>query len=211
MIKKQYSKTSPNCKVTFVLPLDAFPGEGEIRVLGEFNDWNWEQGLPMKPGKTEYKAALELETGRSYEFRYLVDGRHWFNDSHADAYSPTRFGVENCIIILDLQQLKTEKPSGEAAEPIEVERSLSQAENLKKIEGIGPKIEQILNDSGILTFSDLATSKVAELKKILDKAGNRYKKHDPSTWPKQAKLAAAGKWEELAEWQKELKGGKEIQ
>lgn len=81
-------------------------------------------------------------------------------------------------------------------------------DNLRLIEGIGPKIEGLLNDAGIHTFVDLKTAKTKKLKAILEAAGNRYKMHDPSTWGKQAKLAAAGKMKELKEWQAKLDGGK---
>jgi predicted flap endonuclease-1-like 5' DNA nuclease len=81
-------------------------------------------------------------------------------------------------------------------------------DDLKKIEGIGPKIEELLNQAGILTFSALSKAATDKLKSILDAAGKRYQMHDPTTWAKQAKLAADGKWDDLAKWQSELNGGK---
>ncbi|MBP7272441.1 MAG: hypothetical protein KA974_01285 [Saprospiraceae bacterium] len=82
-------------------------------------------------------------------------------------------------------------------------------DDLKKIEGIGPKIEQLLNDGGIHTFRQLADSSYERLKEILDAAGERYRIHDPTTWPNQAHMAAAGLWEELRVYQEQLDGGKE--
>lgn len=84
----------------------------------------------------------------------------------------------------------------------------SKKDNLKKIEGIGPKIEKLLNADGILTFDQLAKAKVKRVAAILEAAGPRFRMHDPGTWAKQAKLAAAGKWEELDKLQAELDGGK---
>jgi large subunit ribosomal protein L27 len=81
-------------------------------------------------------------------------------------------------------------------------------DDLKKIEGIGPKIEQLLHDKGILTFAILAITSAEDVKAILTEAGPRYTIHDPGTWGKQAEMAAAGKWDELKAWQKELDGGK---
>uniref|UniRef100_UPI00404A7CCC hypothetical protein n=1 Tax=Flavobacterium sp. TaxID=239 RepID=UPI00404A7CCC len=81
--------------------------------------------------------------------------------------------------------------------------------DLKIIEGIGPKIEELFKTSGILTWKSLSETSVNRLKVILNKAGERYKIHDPSTWPKQAKLAYEGKWQELKDWQEILDGGKE--
>lgn len=81
-------------------------------------------------------------------------------------------------------------------------------QNLKVIEGIGPKIEGLLKAAGIQTFQQLADAKPAQLKEILAAAGPRYKMHDPTTWTKQAALAAAGKKAELEKLQDELKGGR---
>jgi len=83
-----------------------------------------------------------------------------------------------------------------------------QADDLKKIEGIGPKIESILNDAGIHTWNKLSTTEPSFIKEVLTAAGNRYKMHDPSTWPDQAKLADEGKWDELDELQDRLDGGR---
>ncbi|HMR42402.1 MAG TPA: helix-hairpin-helix domain-containing protein [Saprospiraceae bacterium] len=81
--------------------------------------------------------------------------------------------------------------------------------DLKVIEGIGPKIEQLLKDNGIKSWSDLANVSEESISAILEKGGERYRLADPSTWPKQAGLAAEGKWDELREYQDFLQGGKE--
>ena len=89
-----------------------------------------------------------------------------------------------------------------------VKRAPAKPDDLKKIEGIGPKIAQILTDAGIPTFAKLAATKPAKLKEILAAAGNRFKMHNPATWPEQAKLAKAGKWDELKKLQDKLDGGR---
>ena len=81
-------------------------------------------------------------------------------------------------------------------------------DDLKKIEGIGPKISGILADKGILTFSQLAKHTEDELKSILDEAKVRIA--NPSTWAEQAMLAAEGNWEGLEKLQDELKGGRRV-
>jgi predicted flap endonuclease-1-like 5' DNA nuclease len=81
-------------------------------------------------------------------------------------------------------------------------------DDLKKIEGIGTKIEGLLNDNGIMTFEQLSLMKVENLKAILDNAGSRYAIHDPSSWPQQATLAYNNKFDELAQMQASLKHGK---
>ena len=83
------------------------------------------------------------------------------------------------------------------------------ADDLKKIEGIGPKIEELLNEAGINTFAQLSETSADKVKEILEAAGPRFTMHDPTTWAKQAALAAAGSWDELKAWQDVLDGGKE--
>ncbi len=81
-------------------------------------------------------------------------------------------------------------------------------DDFKKIEGIGPKISQLIQDAGILTFRQLSETAPEKIKEILDAAGPRYRVHDPASWPLQAGMAADGKWDELNKWQDEHDGGK---
>lgn len=86
--------------------------------------------------------------------------------------------------------------------------SKRQMEDLKVVEGVGPAIERLLKTAGIKTLEMLSKAKVAELRKVLADAGNRFRFHKPDTWARQARLAAAGRWKELDELQKKLDGGK---
>jgi predicted flap endonuclease-1-like 5' DNA nuclease len=81
-------------------------------------------------------------------------------------------------------------------------------DDLKRIEGIGPKISGLLKDAGITTFIQLADTEVSRLEQILEAADLRLA--NPETWPEQAKLAAAGDWDTLAQLQEDLKGGRRI-
>lgn len=83
-------------------------------------------------------------------------------------------------------------------------------DDLKVVEGIGPKIEGLLKAGGINTWAELAAAEVSRLKEILTEAGPRYKLHNPSTWPQQAGLAATGQWEKLEKLQDELDGGRVV-
>lgn len=224
MLKKQYLKSKPVCKVTFILPVEAAPDANEIRLLGDFNNWSWEQGILMKSSKEEYKATLELETGRSYEFRYLIDGEAWVNDWDADDYVSSPYhGIENSVVHIEEKtavpaKKAAKKPAKKATQKVTSAKAKKPAprkkavpkktDDLKKIEGIGPKIEQLLVKGGIDSFESLAKAKLPALKTILQDAGPRYKMHDPGTWSKQAKLAVKGEWEKLEKLQEELKGGK---
>ena len=84
----------------------------------------------------------------------------------------------------------------------------SERDDLKHIEGIGPKIEQLLNDGGFLTFAQLADGPVEKIQEILTAAGPRYTVHNPGSWSRQAALARDGQWDELKTLQDELLGGK---
>lgn len=88
------------------------------------------------------------------------------------------------------------------------EKAAPKGDDLKKIEGIGPKIADILAEGGITSYADLAKSSVEAIAQLLAAAGGRYKAHDPGTWPKQAQLAADGEWDALKKLQDELNGGK---
>jgi large subunit ribosomal protein L21 len=84
-------------------------------------------------------------------------------------------------------------------------KATGKADDLKKIEGIGPKIAETLVAGGIVTFADLAKAKPPKISEIIEGVrGN----HVPDTWPEQAKLAADGKWDELKVLQDKLDGGK---
>ena len=81
------------------------------------------------------------------------------------------------------------------------------SDNLKIIEGIGPKISDILNGGGIKTWNQLANASINSLKKILKKAGPKFKMHDPRNWAKQATFAAQGDWASLMQFQKDIDEG----
>ena len=101
-INKEYSEDRKICKVTFTLP-DYFEESFEhASVVGEFNNWNSEANALEKNEKTGlYSTEIDMETGRQYRFRYVVDSKTWINDSEADRFEPTPFGgSENCVLIL---------------------------------------------------------------------------------------------------------------
>ena len=98
MIKKQFLKSRPVCKATFSVPAAEVSGE-QVGLVGEFNNWNTEAPVKMSKKKNgTYAATVELPVGQHVEFRYVVDGDTWFNDTHADAYIATPFGSENGVV-----------------------------------------------------------------------------------------------------------------
>jgi predicted flap endonuclease-1-like 5' DNA nuclease len=245
MIKKEFSKAGKVCKTTFTLPKEAVVNAKEVFLLGEFNAWNVEKPVVMKKQKDgSFATTIELESGRTYQFRYLIDQKTWENDWNADDYQPVApFGVYNSVVFVnETLAVPAAKSNGNAAKetvkkaavkepvakaPVAPKEPVAKAaavkpvakkvaapvvktvkDDLTKIEGIGPKIAELLVKDGIVTFENLAKTEVAKVKAILDKAGSKFQMHDPATWAEQAKLAAAGNWEKLAKLQDELKAGK---
>ncbi len=104
--------------------------------------------------------------------------------------------------------LTTEAAKVEVAAVAAPAKKAAKGDDLKKIEGIGPKIEELFHAAGITTFAQLSETATERMEAILAEAGPRFSTHNPSTWAQQAGLAAAGKWDELKAWQDELDGGK---
>jgi len=104
-----------------------------------------------------------------------------------------------------LEKLEPNRDISDANAPLEPSAEI-RPDNLIIIEGIGPKVNQVLRSSGIHTFARLAETDVEHLRAILASAGLRYM--DPSTWPQQARLASEGKLDELKALQDSLRGGR---
>ena len=99
-IKKQFLKSKPVCKVTLSVPKSISNGAKKIQVVGEFNDWNI-KATPMEQLKNgTFKAILDLETGKKYQFKYLIDGEIWENDDYADDYIRNEFDTMNSVVNL---------------------------------------------------------------------------------------------------------------
>ncbi len=99
-IKKQFLKSKPVCKVTFSLTQEEAFEAGKVQLLGEFNDWNVEEAIDLKKFKNgTYKATLDLETAKSHQFKYLIDGTKWENDQAADGYVNNGIGAEENFVV----------------------------------------------------------------------------------------------------------------
>ena len=98
------------------------------------------------------------------------------------------------------------KAPAKKAAPAKAKKS-DKPDDLTKVEGIGPKAAAAFNAAGINTFAELGKAKVPALQKILDESEGRFGAMNPGSWPKQAKMAADGKWDELKKWQDEHDGG----
>lgn len=98
MISKQFMKSKPVCKATFTLSAEAVAKAKKVALVGEFNGWDVSNAIELKKQKDgAFKATVELETGKEFQFRYLLDGQNWIN-GEADKYVAGPFGVENCVV-----------------------------------------------------------------------------------------------------------------
>jgi len=97
-LEKKYHKQGSVCSVTFVLPLAAAPDAGSVCILGEFNNWSADAHPLVRREEGDFAITLELEAGRAYRFRYVIDGWKFENDWFADRYEPNPYGGEDSVV-----------------------------------------------------------------------------------------------------------------
>lgn len=98
-ISKTYSKSKPVCKVTFEVSAETLNSAKSVSLLGDFNEWNLTALKKQKNGT--FKASVELEKGKEFAFRYLMDNDVWFNDEAADKYVPNGVSYEeNSVVVI---------------------------------------------------------------------------------------------------------------
>ena len=99
MIKKKYLKSKNQYKVTFKLEKSYIGEVISVNLVSDINNWN-EKNLPLKKLKNgSFKLELNLDIGKEYQFRYLVNKNYWINDDQADSYLPSPFpGIDNSVI-----------------------------------------------------------------------------------------------------------------
>lgn len=96
-LKKQFIKTKPVCKVTFALEAK---NASSVSVVGDFNNWNSDEGVLNKLKSGTFKATYDLVKDAVYEFKYVVDGSY-VNDPQADSYKWNDYaGSENSVLIV---------------------------------------------------------------------------------------------------------------
>lgn len=100
-MKKQYLKNKEVCKLTFQLK-DSVDGVENARIVGDFNNWDT-QSEPMKKLKTGgFSQTINLDAGKSYQFKYLINDSLWINEPEADQLVPNGMGDGefNSLIVL---------------------------------------------------------------------------------------------------------------
>lgn len=100
-IKKKFIKGNSVCKITFEVPKEIGKTAKSIHVVGDFNNWDT-SASPMKSTKEgKYSTTIDLESGKEYQFRYLIDETRWENDKDADKYVPTGYGdSDNSVVVV---------------------------------------------------------------------------------------------------------------
>jgi 1,4-alpha-glucan branching enzyme len=98
MLKKDYLKEKPICKVTFVLP-EAIQAKS-AHLVGDFNNWNPVDAAMKLQKDGHFTLTLDLDKGREYQFRYLVNNSEWHNEWAADKYVPNPFHGDNSVVML---------------------------------------------------------------------------------------------------------------
>lgn len=165
---------------------------------------------PVYPEEDDYEIADAMDVPES---RYTAaDAEQWLPEL------PPIERKDEAVTMIPLSELvaPTAEPEANAVaaeaepreEPFVVAAVAGPRDDLKIVEGIGPKIEEILFKAGITTYGQLAATSVQQLKDILTSAGPRFAMHDPGTWSAQALLAANGEWDNLKAYQDFLNAGK---
>lgn len=107
---------------------------------------------------------------------------------------------------LELVKLAQVSLKAKAAAP----KTAKAGDDLTQVEGIGPKVKELLYAEGITTFANVAATSADRIKEILAAGGARFKMMDPTTWPEQAALAAKGDWEAFKKLKDALDGGRRV-
>lgn len=161
---------------------------------------------------TRFHPGLNVGMGKDHTLYALTDGFVTFKRGQKDR---TFVHIAPEVSeVADVVAPKAAKPApAKKAAPVAAATPTKDVkpDDLKKIEGIGPKIAELLVNAGIPTFAALAGTSTDKIKEVLDAAGSRYRIANPTTWPQQAQLAADGKWDELKVLQDKLDGGKIVE
>jgi 1,4-alpha-glucan branching enzyme len=100
-LTKKFLKSKPVCKVTFKLQSEEAKDAKSATLVGDFNNWNPKKAKMTKLKNGAFTTTLDLETGQSYAFRYMLNGSQWVNDDAADKYVSSGVGAEqNCVLEL---------------------------------------------------------------------------------------------------------------
>jgi len=142
---------------------------------------------------TQHNPGDNVGIGKDHTLFALIDGTVVFRKKRKNrSYVSVAPIVDADVAVAEAPEKEKPAAKAEKAKPkaAEVETDTAEADDLKKIEGIGPKLEEVFNAAGINTYADLASASLEKLNKILEEAGSRYASKDPAPWIEQAKELA---------------------
>jgi DivIVA domain-containing protein len=148
-------------------------------------------GLSPSPKNAEAASVKEIITENTVEVKKEVVNKPLIEESVDEETSGIASSANTMVLVDDRT------------------KNISEGDELTIIEGIGPKIAELLSANHIITYRELATTPAYRIKEILGYAGSSYSMHDPGSWAEQAILADSGKWDELEVLKNKLIGGKE--
>ncbi len=89
--------------------------------------------------------------------------------------------------------------------PVFSPENIKTDDDLKVVNGIGPKIAQLLNNRGITAWKALSETSPSYLTAILhEDGGERFRIHNPASWQHHALLLHEGRWDEFRELREKL-------
>ena len=116
MITKQPTNKNGFVRVTFELPSGTWAER--VNLVGDFNDWDtMATHMTQNRSNGNWRVTVELESGRRYRFRYLVDGKDWLNEWHADDYVENPYGSSDSVVDLTDFGETTAQPVGSGGSP----------------------------------------------------------------------------------------------
>lgn len=97
--KTTTKNTDTTTKITFSLPKEAVGMATTVALVGDFNNWDINNGIALKKQKDgSFATSLELATGKEYQYRFLINGEIWENAWNAPKYVASPFGVDNSVV-----------------------------------------------------------------------------------------------------------------
>ncbi len=96
-------------KITFTLAAQVIDNATSALLLGDFNNWDLNSGSVMTLQKDgSLKATINLEFGKTYQYRYLLNTGTWINDENAAEFVPT-YQIQNCVITIPEKKVVVKK------------------------------------------------------------------------------------------------------
>nr|WP_321451356.1 isoamylase early set domain-containing protein [uncultured Carboxylicivirga sp.] len=99
-MQKKFDKNNPICRVTFILNKELSKSVKQVNLTGDFNNWD-RQNIRMKKNKIGFfSVSVNLNTGKEYQFKYLIDQSIWLNEPEADKQVSNEFKSSNSVITI---------------------------------------------------------------------------------------------------------------